>query len=58
MESAAEALIVNGARLMKAFVDASYVAMCAVADIEILLTWNFKHIANGTMMKKNSERVR
>lgn len=52
VESLAEALIVNGALPMKAFVDASHIAVCAVADIEILLTWNFKHIANGTMMKK------
>ena len=52
VESLAEALIVNGALPMKAFVDASHIAVCAVADIEILLTWNFKHIANGFMMKK------
>ena len=52
VESLAEALIVNGALPMKAFVDASHIAVCAVADIEILLTWNFKRIANGFMMKK------
>lgn len=52
VESLAEALIVNGALPIKAFVDASHIAVCAVADIKILLMWNFEHIANGFMMKK------
>ena len=28
------------------------IAVCAVADIKILPTWNFKYVANGSMMKK------
>ena len=52
VESLAEALIVNGALPIKAFVDAAHIAVCAVADIKILLTLNFEHIANGFMMKK------
>ena len=52
VESLAEALIVNGALPMKAFVDALHIAVSSVAAVDILLTWNFKHIANGLMMKK------
>ena len=52
VESLAEALIANGALSMKAFVDALRIALSSVAAVDILLTWNFKHIANGSMMKK------
>ena len=52
VESLAEALIVNGALPTKAFVDALHIAVSSVAAVDILLTWNFKHIANGFMMKK------
>ena len=52
VESLAEALIHAGALPAKAFIDASHIAVCAVAGIDMLLTWNFKHIANGAMMKK------
>lgn len=52
VESLARALIAAGALPAKAFIDASHIAVCAVAGVEMLLTWNFKHIANGTMLKK------
>ncbi|MGB4115971.1 MAG: type II toxin-antitoxin system VapC family toxin [Polaromonas sp.] len=55
VESLAKALIHAGALPAKAFIDASHIAVCAVAGVEMLLTWNFKHIANGAngaMMKK------
>ena len=26
-------------------------AVCAVTGVDILLTWNFKHIANGATMR-------
>ena len=52
VESLARALISAGALPAKAFIDASHIAVCAVAGVEMLLTWNFKHIANGAMLKK------
>jgi hypothetical protein len=52
VESVAQALIEAGALPAKAYIDASHIAVCAVAGVEMLLTWNFKHIANGAMMKK------
>ena len=32
--------------------DAAHVALATVHKMDILLTWNCKHIANGTMMPK------
>ena len=52
VESLARSLIANGALPSKAFIDATHIAVCAVANVEILLTWNFKHIANGAMMRR------
>jgi hypothetical protein len=52
VESVAQALIEAGALPAKAYIDASHIAVCSVAGVEMLLTWNFKHIANGAMMKK------
>jgi hypothetical protein len=52
VERLAQALIAAGALPAKAFIDASHIAVCAVAGVEMLLTWNFKHIANGAMLKK------
>jgi predicted nucleic acid-binding protein len=45
----AERLIKAGALPMKAFADAMHVAVCVVNGIEILVSWNCKHIANVTM---------
>ena len=46
------ALLTSRALPQKAFVDALHIAVSSVAAVDILLTWNFKHIANGAMMKK------
>jgi predicted nucleic acid-binding protein len=43
-------LISERALPQKAFVDALHIAVAAVYGVDILLTWNFKHIANGAMM--------
>ena len=51
VESLAGGLIAAGALPAKAYIDASHIAVCAVAGVEMLLTWNFKHIANGAMLK-------
>jgi predicted nucleic acid-binding protein len=52
----ASLLISERALPQKAFVDALHIAVAAVYGVDILLTWNFKHIANGAMMR-HIERV-
>lgn len=52
----AQTLLAQRALPQKAFVDALHIAVSAVSGVDILLTWNFKHIANGAMMK-HIERV-
>ena len=48
----AQALLERHALPTHAFIDALHIAVSAVAGVDILLTWNFKHIANGAMMKQ------
>ena len=48
----AQALLERHALPKHAFIDALHIAVSAVAGVDILLTWNFKHIANGAMMKQ------
>ena len=45
----AEALLKAGALPQQAYADALHVAVCAVHGIDILVTWNCKHIANVIM---------
>ena len=52
----AQTLLARRALPQKAFVDALHIAVAAVSGVEVLLTWNFKHIANGAMMN-HIERV-
>ena len=52
----AQTLLAQRALPQKAFVDALHIAVATVSGVDILLTWNFKHIANGAMMK-HIERV-
>jgi predicted nucleic acid-binding protein len=54
--SLARTLISERALPQKAFVDALHIAVAAFYGVDILLTWNFKHIANGAMMR-HIERV-
>ena len=42
----AQALLKAGALPKKAKLDALHIAVCAVTGVDILLTWNFKHIAH------------
>ena len=37
---------------MKAEVDAAHIAIASVHNIEFLLTWNCRHIANATIVEK------
>ena len=52
----AQALLKAGALPPKAKLDALHISVCAVTGVDILLTWNFKHIANGTTVRQ-IERV-
>ena len=52
----AQALLKAGALPPKAKLDALPISVCAVTGVDILLTWNFKHIANGTTVRQ-IERV-
>ena len=45
----AEALVRRGALPKKATVDAFHVAIAAAHELDYLLTWNCKHLANATM---------
>ena len=45
----AEELVRRGALPRKATVDALHIAIAAAHQVEYLLTWNCKHIANATM---------
>ena len=45
----ARALIRRGALPQKATVDAFHIAIAAAHDVEYLLTWNCKHLANAAM---------
>ena len=45
----AQQLLKDGALPAQAYDDALHVAVCAVNGVDILVTWNCKHIANVTM---------
>lgn len=44
----AQTLLSRGALPRKALYDALHVAVCAIEKVDILVTWNCKHIANVT----------
>lgn len=46
----AEKLLQAGALPITALYDALHIAVCAVNGVDILLTWNCKHIANAVML--------
>ena len=52
----ARALICHGALPQKATVDAFHIGVAAAHNVEYLLTWNCKHIANAAM-RQAIERV-
>ncbi len=41
----------------KALRDAAHIAVASVAEVDILLTWNCRHIANATIMRELSELI-
>lgn len=50
--SLAEKLVRDGVVPQKAATDAAHIALAAVNEMDYLLTWNCKHIANAEIMKK------
>jgi hypothetical protein len=48
----AERLIREGVVPQKAATDAAHIAVAAVHEVDYLLTWNCKHIANAEIMRK------
>ena len=42
----------------KAVIDAQHVALATIADVDYLLTWNCKHIANATVLPAVYETLR
>jgi hypothetical protein len=49
-DSLTEALLISGKLPQKAAVDAYHIAIAAVHEVEILLTWNCRHIANPVII--------
>ncbi len=53
-ESLAAAIMAGGILPPRAVRDAAHVAVAAVNDIDYLLTWNCKHLANAQIMRRIS----
>ena len=51
----AEKLLQAGALPQQAFADALHVAVCATNGVDILVSWNCKHIANAQIQRKLAE---
>lgn len=49
VEDLVERLIKEGPMRVRALFDAAHIAVAAVHEVDFLLTWNCKHIANATM---------
>jgi hypothetical protein len=45
------ALLKTGALPAKAQADAAHLAIAAAAEIDYLLTWNFRHLANAQILR-------
>jgi len=53
-EHLAEAMIEGGAIPKRAVRDAAHIAVAAVHDIDYLLTWNCRHLANAQIIRRVS----
>jgi hypothetical protein len=53
----AKAIINSGLLPQKAARDAIHIAVTSVHSVDILLTWNCRHIANAAIMKELSEAI-
>jgi len=54
-ESLAQAILSSGAMPSRAVRDAAHVAVAAVHNIDYLVTWNCKHLANAQLIRRISE---
>jgi hypothetical protein len=54
-ESLAQAIITSGVIPPRAIRDAAHIAVAAVHEIDYLLTWNCRHLANAQIMRKIEE---
>jgi hypothetical protein len=57
VDGVAKSIMDTGLLPQKAMRDAVHIAVSSVHGIDILLTWNCRHIANATIMKELSEAV-
>lgn len=53
-EFLAQAILLGGVIPAKAARDAAHIAVAAVHDVDYLLTWNCKHLANAQIMRRIS----
>ena len=53
-ESLAQAILSSGVIPPRAIRDAAHIAVAAVHDIDYLLTWNCRHLANAQVMRRIS----
>ena len=53
----AKKILESGLLPLRAARDAIHIAVASVHDVDILLTWNCKHIANAAIMKELTEIV-
>ena len=53
-ESLTTAILSSGAVPPRAVRDAAHIAVAAVNDVDYLLTWNCKHLANAQIMRRIS----
>ena len=51
-ESLTQAILANRAIPPKAARDAAHIAVAAVHELDYLLTWNCKHLANAQIMRR------
>ncbi|MDA0832896.1 MAG: type II toxin-antitoxin system VapC family toxin [Planctomycetota bacterium] len=54
-EQLAKAIIASGVIPPRAVRDAAHIAVAAVHEVDFLLTWNCKHLANAQFMRKIKE---
>jgi hypothetical protein len=57
VEDLAAAILDSGLLPPDALRDASHIAVASVHDVDILLTWNCRHIANATILRELEELV-
>ena len=52
VDQIAGAVMASGLLPLRAVRDAAHIAVAAVHGVDVLLTWNCRHIANGAIMRE------